>query len=226
MNQNNSRVIAMVLGGVLLLSLCQSTGLLQLFSVLPDSLGAGMLVLLLALAFGAYKLWPHIRGLAVPQSAKQPISAQLHRAFSKNYTVRVRLILSGLPDWPIRPLLLQTADELFALKFSVQRAREEGVPASFLQRITGNIERAAEGTWQIASKLDAVAQQRVDFRLIEPKVQQEMLKLQQLIDSLKQSQEGIALLTLSEAHQEAIQNAEFDLQALARAVKVMEQPVL
>lgn len=62
--------------------------------------------------------------------------------------------------------------------------------------------------------------------LIEPKVNQEMEKLRQLIASLKQSQEGIALLTLSDAHQGAIQDAEFDLQALTRAVKLLEQPVL
>lgn len=226
MKNNNTLVIGAVVGGVLLLSLCQGSGLLGLFNLFPSSFSGVLLVVLAALAYGAHALWPRIRGLAVPQGARQPIREQLHRAFAKGYTVRVRRILDSLPAWPIRPLLQQTADELFALKFSVERAQSEGVPASFLQRITGNIERAAEGTWQIASKLDAVAQQRIDYRLIEPKVQQEMARLQQLIASLKQSQEGIALLTLSEAHQEAIQSAEFDLQALARAVKVLEQQVL
>lgn len=222
MNRNNVLMIVAVTGALLLVSVCYGSGLL---SLLPGSDGIGALVVLAALGYAAFTLAPQFRGLA-PTSAKPAIRDQLRRAFARNYTVRVRTILNALPDWPIRPLLLETANELFALKFSVQRAQDEGVPASFLQRITGNIERAAEGTWEVASKLDAVAQQRVDYRLIEPKVQQEMAKLQQLIASLKQSQESIALLTLSDAHHEAIQGAEFDLQALARAVKLLEQPVL
>jgi hypothetical protein len=221
-NRNNILIMGAVVVGLVLLALCNGSGLL---SGLPSSAGTGGVIVLAALGYALYAMLPQIRGLA-PQGAKPPLRDELQRAFAKNYTVRVRTILSGLPDWPIRPLLLETANELFALKFSVERAREEGVPASFLQRITGNIEGAAEGTWQVASKLDAVAQQGVSYALIEPKVNQEMEKLRQLIASLKQSQEGIALLTLSDSHQGAIQDAEFDLQALTRAVKLLEQPVL
>lgn len=221
-NRSTILVIGAVVGGLVLLTLCNTLGLFRLFS---SSSLTPMVIVLVALAYGVYAMWPQLRGLA-PQQAKPPLRDQLQHAFAKNYTVRVSTILRGLPDWPIRPLLLETANELFALKFSVQRAQAEGVPASFLQRITGNIAGAAEGTWQVASKLDAVAQQGVSYGLIEPKVNQEMAKLRQLITSLKQSQEGIALLTLSDSHQGAIQDAEFDLQALTRAVKLLEQPSL
>lgn len=177
------------------------------------------------LGFGLVRLLPRLTG-AVPQPAKPPIRDTLRYAFERDYTVRVRTTLQALPDWPIRPLLLATADELFALKRSVQRAQAEGVPASFLQRISANIHQAAEGTWQVASKIDAVAQQPVDYLLLQPRIEQEMQKLRELIGSLKHAQEGIALLTLSSSHHDALANAELDLQALTRAVKLLEQSAL
>lgn len=96
----------------------------------------------------------------------------------------------------------------------------------FVGRIQANIDQAADGTWQIASKIDAVAHQGISYALIEPKLQIEVQKLQQPIASLKQSQDGIALLTLSDAHHESIQAAEADLQALTQAVKLLEQTAL
>lgn len=217
--QRNS-VIGVVVGVMIFLFLCSNytsflglAAFIQLF-FWPILLIGGLIV---AIAAG-----PYLFGLS-QHSATKPIRDQLADAFGKGQVAAVQLMLRRLPNWPIRQLLQDTAQQLFALRLSVQRAQAEGVPASFLQRILSNIDQAAGGTWQIASKVDAVARQQIDYAVIAPKLQLEMQKLTQLNASLRQSQEGIALLTLSGDHHQALQDAEIDLQALTRAVKLLEQ---
>jgi hypothetical protein len=225
MKKQQVTIIGAAIGGSLLLVLCMGS---QLSGYLPASLISTLfaLVVLVAVAgFALVKGLPYLAGMT-PQQSTPAIRDVLRTAFAKNYTVRVQRTLRTLPDWPIRPLLEDTAQQLFALKFAAQRAQEEGVPASFLGRIQANIEGAADGTWQIASKIDAVARQGIGYALVESKLQLEAQKLQELLRSLKQSQEGIALLTLSDTHHDVIQNAELDLQALSHAVKLIEQSTL
>jgi hypothetical protein len=225
MKQRHVIIIGTVVGGGLLLLSCAASRFLGYF---PSSLLNALLwlvVLVVIAGFALVKGLPYLAG-TIQQRPTPAIRDVLRVAFQKNYTVRVQRTLQTLPDWPIRPLLTETAQQLFALKFAAQRAQEEGVPASFLGRIQANIEGAADGTWQIASKLDAVARQGIDYALIEPKLQLEAQKLHQLMQSLRQSQEGIALLTLSDAHHNALQSAETDLHALSQAVKMMEQTAL
>jgi hypothetical protein len=225
MKQHQALVIGTIVGGGLLLLLCAASGLL---GYAPSSLITNLFwlaVLAGAAGFVVVKGLPSLAG-TLQQRPTPALRDVLRTAFQKNYTIRVQRTLQTLPDWPIRPLLSETAQQLFALKFAAQRAQEEGVPASFLGRIQANIERAADGTWQIASKLDAVARQGIDYALIEPKLQLEAQKLRQLMQSLRQSQEGIALLTLSDAHHDALQSAETDLHALSQAVKMLDQTAL
>jgi hypothetical protein len=221
MKQQLTTIIAAVVGVGLLLMLwvvnrISPSLIIPLFGLLVIMGGAG---------FGLLKALPYLTNTR-QQQVSPAIRDVLRAAFAKNYTVRVQKTLHTLPDWPIRPLLEDTAQQLFALKFAAQRAQAEGVSAPFLGRIQANIERAADGSWQIASKIDAVAHQGIDYALIEPKLQIEAQKLQQLMQSIKQSQEGIALLTLSDSHHDALQDAEFDLQALSKAVKLLEQTAL
>lgn len=219
--QQRTAIIVAVVGICALVVVCVA-------SQIPSSMMMPVLGIVVALAvvgFGLLKALPYLTNTR-QQQATPAIRDVLGMAFSKNYTVRVQKTLHTLPDWPIRPLLEETAQQLFALKFAADRAQEEGVPAPFIGRIQANIEHAADGTWQIASKIDAVSRQGINYALIEPKLQLEAQKLQQLLQSLKQSQEGIALLTLSDAHYNALQDAETDLQALTRAVKLLEQTAL
>lgn len=215
--QRNS-VIGVVVGVVLLLFVCNGGQIFPSYGL--GSLLFWPIVFLGGLAVVAIIVGPRLLGFSQPSA---PIRDQLADAFAKGQVAAVQLRLRRLPDWPIRQLLLETAQQLFALRLSVQRAQGEGVPATFLQRILNNIDQAAGGIWQIASKVDAVARQRIDYTIIEPKLQLEMQKLAQLNTSLRQSQEGIALLTLSSDHHQALQDAEIDLQALTRAVKLLEQ---
>lgn len=217
--QRNS-VIGVVVGVVILLVICNEGRLLPSYGL--GSLLFWPIVLLGGLAVAAITFAPHLLGLS-QQSASAPIRDRLTEAFSKGQAATIQSLLRRLPNWPIRQLLQDTAQQLFALRLSVQRAQAEGVPASFLQRILSNIDQAAGGTWQIASKVDAVARQQIDYAIIAPKLELEMQKLAQLNTSLRQSQEGIALLTLSSDHHQALQDAEIDLQALTRAVKLLEQ---
>ncbi len=91
-----------------------------------------------------------------------------------------------------------------------------------IERYLQNMSQAAETVWQFASKVDAVGLQQVSYDLVAPRLQQEELKLQQLRQALKDSHEGIALLILSGARSDVLQEVEDDLRALTQAIKSLE----
>jgi hypothetical protein len=156
-------------------------------------------------------------------SSTYPLTEQLQTAFNSNNTRTILVIVRSLPSWPIRELIITVVQQLFTLKNSIQRARNEGVPESYLQRLSENIDLAANGIWQMVSKLDAVARQQVTYETIAAKLENEALQLQGLLQSLRQTHEGLALITLTDAHHENLQRAETDLYALAQAIRRIER---
>ena len=91
-----------------------------------------------------------------------------------------------------------------------------------IERYLQNMSQAAKTVWQLASKVDAVGLQQVPYDLVAPRLQQEEWKLQQLRQVLKDSHEGIALLILSGARSDVLQEVEDDLRALTQAIKSLE----
>lgn len=158
-----------------------------------------------------------------PQMSVNPLTEQVQAAFLRNDFRSVMAALHRLPAWPIRALLIDLTEHMFRVKFAIQRAQNEGVPSSYLERLTANLNLASLGISQMISKLDAVGQQQTPYATLAPRLEREAVRLQRLLDVLHQTQKGLALLTLTDFHHDQLQRAEIDLQALAQAVQHLER---
>lgn len=167
-------------------------------------------------------IFPTIALPTTGANSTRELTDSLATAFERNNARKLHHALAQLPSWPISQHLQHTAQELLDLKRSIYRAQAEGVPAPMIERYLQNMSQAAETVWQFASKVDAVGLQQVSYDLVAPRLQQEELKLQQLRQALKDSHEGIALLILSGARSDVLQEVEDDLRALTQAIKSLE----
>lgn len=205
-------------------------GLLTLIGL---SLLPGLIPLVVALAIGVVvvrsvrqpqTIFPHnhraIPGTSpVPTPSPTPLAQRLQTAFRRNQAAQLDQALATLPTWPITHRVRETARVLLALKQSIYRAQIEGVPAPIVQRYLGNTIQAADALWELASKLDALGQQRIAYELVALQLLGEEQRLAQLHQSAQAAQEGIALLIVSGIQSDAFQKVDEDLSALTQAVK-------
>lgn len=231
MHTKRTIIIGIVIVSVVGLVLRSSLGplILILFGALiPPILLVGLLG---GLAYGGYRYLAGRRSGSAPtnlpimRSSTDPAAAlapTLATAFRRNNVPQLQRALAQLPPWPITQQIQQVVPDLVELKRSLYRAQAEGVPAALVERYLGNLTQAADAVWQLASNVDAVNQQQVAYRLVEPRLAQEAQQLQQLQHAMKASHDGIALLILSGTKRDTLQAVEDDLYALTTAVKRLE----
>lgn len=72
---------------------------------------------------------------------------------------KLRELLTGLPDWPIRALLVSAADNLGELRRGAALAGPAGVPTQTTQLIVRLVEQNEQDAWSIAVRVASLAQQ-------------------------------------------------------------------
>jgi hypothetical protein len=150
------------------------------------------------------------------------LAEQLQAQFARNQAQRLEQTLSQLPAWPITTRIKATAHELLTLKRSIYRAQAEGVPSSLIQRYLSNTTQAADTLWSLASKVDAIGQNQVNYAVVEGLLQREEQRLQQLQHSIKETHEGIAVVIAAGIQSDTLQTVEEDLSALSQAVRFLQ----
>jgi hypothetical protein len=203
-------IVAAVLGALVLYAL-RDMLLLALILMLPFIL-IGLLVL------GVVMVYRRSSAHGVSTS----LAEQLQSQFARNQAAGLEKALSRLPDWPISTRIKATAQELLTLKRSIYRARAEGVPSSLIERYLANTAQAAETVWHLASKVDAIGQNQIDYTVVEGMLQREEQRLYQLQRSIKETHEGIAVVIAAGIQSDSLQTVEEDLSALSQAVKFLQ----
>ncbi len=115
--------------------------------------------------------------------------------------------LYGLPDWPVRSLLIEVGCELVRLERGTLLARSAGVPEAMTRAIAAEAERTAEALWRSAERIGAAAQQLEVLRY-HPRLRHEMQHLAEVRETVRDLRGRLAALTLtgtlgSDDHDEA-----------------------
>jgi hypothetical protein len=102
----------------------------------------------------------------------------------------------GLPNWPVRSLLIEIGCELVRLERGTLVARAAGVPPAMTQAIAAEAERTAEAFWRSAERIGAAAQQLEVLRY-HPDLGREMEHLADLLQTIRDLRHTLAALTLT-----------------------------
>lgn len=166
-----------------------------------------------------------IAGFARRHTAAQPsttVAQRLQSQFARDSERGLTAALAQLPAWPISARITATAHELLTLQRGIARAEAEGVPASLAARYRRNTAQAADTLWQLASKVDAMAQNGVAYAVVAGMLEREDQCLAQLQESIHEAHEGIAVAIAAGIQSDALQDVEADLTALSRAIRTIE----
>jgi hypothetical protein len=102
----------------------------------------------------------------------------------------------GLPNWPVRAVLIEVGCELVRLERGTRLARAVGVPEAMTRAIATEAEDTADVFWRSAERIGAAAQQ-VETLRFHPELGREMLHLGDLLDAVRALRDELAALTLT-----------------------------
>jgi hypothetical protein len=102
----------------------------------------------------------------------------------------------GLPNWPVRTVLIEVGCELVRLERGTLLARAVGVPEAMTRAIAAEAESTADAFWRSAERIGAAAQQ-VDALRFHPELGREMQHLTGLLDAVSALRVELGALTLT-----------------------------
>jgi hypothetical protein len=128
----------------------------------------------------------------------------------------------GLPNWPVRALLIEVGCELVRLERGTLLARAAGVPPAMTAAIAAEAESTADAFWRSAERIGAAAQQ-VDALRFHPELRRETRHLGDLLEAVRALRHELAALTLTgtrgTVERDEAQYLYWRLQALAEVAR-------
>ncbi|HEY7060604.1 MAG TPA: hypothetical protein VII06_03935 [Chloroflexota bacterium] len=135
----------------------------------------------------------------------------------------------GLPQWPIRHVIIAAARDLLYLQRAVDAARAAKVPPAILNGVAEGADRAAEIVWRSADRLAAAGAQRVDATFMLPTLKAETDRLEDLRTTILALRTELAEVTVSgtpaTADRDAARHVSVSLRALTDATRALRESI-
>jgi hypothetical protein len=157
-------------------------------------------------------------------------------AQARGWTIEKFLRVRGvIPDWEVGRAMGDAAAELELLRRNADHAQAAGVSAELMDKVRKEVSDAFDVLWRRAGRIGSIAEQRVarreqrkdlpgvvryEFDSIAEKLSREVEKLQQLVQTARQTREWVAGLTLAG---EGFEAAEIGLASLIEATRELEE---
>ena len=106
-----------------------------------------------------------------------------------------------LPDENLRPRLLETLNQVKALRSAAQ-STSTSLPAPLCEQILNETNAALDALWHTCHRLATVGRLEVDAQLLKQELETERAHLQQLSQATESAKIELARLNLSSGHQQ------------------------
>ena len=106
-----------------------------------------------------------------------------------------------LPDENLRPRLLETVNQVKALRSAAQ-STSTSLPAPLCEQILNETNEALDALWHTCHRLATVGRLEVDAQLLKQELETERAHLQQLSQATESAKIELARLNLSGGHQQ------------------------
>lgn len=106
-----------------------------------------------------------------------------------------------LPEESLRPRLLETVNQVKALRSAAQ-STSTSLPAPLCEQILNETNQALDALWHTCHRLATVGRLEVDAQLLKQELETERAHLQQLSQATESAKIELARLNLSSGHQQ------------------------